>query len=77
MSRYEFEPNSDFLRLAAQHKICDRIDRRRLVREGLDQGIWDNAEKAARTSEVLLVVGTSAVVYPAASLVPMAKRALA
>ena len=43
--------------------------------EGLDQGIWDNAEKAARTSEILLVVGTSAVVYPAASMVPVAKRA--
>ena len=32
------------------------------------------AEHAAGAAEVFLVVGTSAVVYPAASLVPYAKR---
>jgi NAD-dependent deacetylase len=41
--------------------------------EGLDLQIWDNAEKAARTADLLLVIGTSAVVYPAASLAPLAK----
>jgi NAD-dependent deacetylase len=43
--------------------------------EGLPPAVWDNAEKAARNADLLLVVGTSAVVYPAASLVPIAARA--
>ena len=43
--------------------------------EGLPSDVWDNAIRAVRTSEILLVVGTSAVVYPAASLAPLAKRA--
>lgn len=43
--------------------------------EGLPPVVWDNAEKAARNADLLLVVGTSAVVYPAASLVPLAARA--
>jgi NAD-dependent deacetylase len=43
--------------------------------EGLPRGVWDNAEQAAENTEVLLVIGTSAVVYPAASLVPLAKAA--
>ena len=43
--------------------------------EGLPQAVWDNAEKAARNADLLLVAGTSAVVYPAASLVPIARRA--
>lgn len=42
--------------------------------EGLDPQVWHNAEKAVQSAEVLLVAGTSAVVYPAASLVPLAKR---
>jgi len=37
--------------------------------------VWAEAEHAARNAEVLLVVGTSAVVYPAASLAPIAKSA--
>jgi NAD-dependent deacetylase len=41
--------------------------------EGLDARIWDNAQKAARSADLLLVIGTSAVVYPAASLAPLAK----
>lgn len=40
--------------------------------EGLNPIVWDNALKAVRAARVLLVVGTSAVVYPAASLVPLA-----
>ena len=43
--------------------------------EGLPPDVWDNAEKAVRNADLLLVVGTSAVVYPAASLVPLAARA--
>jgi NAD-dependent deacetylase len=42
--------------------------------EGLDPDVWDNAEKAVRSAGVLLVIGTSAVVYPAASLVPLARQ---
>ena len=43
--------------------------------EGLPTEVWQNAEQAARNADVFLVVGTSAVVYPAASLVPLAARA--
>jgi NAD-dependent deacetylase len=43
--------------------------------EGLPSDVWHNAQQAAKTAEVLLVIGTSAVVYPAASLVPLAKAA--
>ncbi len=43
--------------------------------ENLDPAIWSTAEYAACTCDVLLVVGTSAVVYPAAGLVPLARAA--
>ena len=43
--------------------------------EELLPGIWDRAEKAARKADVFLVIGTSAVVYPAAGLVRVAKCA--
>jgi NAD-dependent deacetylase len=43
--------------------------------EGLPSDVWDNAQQAVEESDLLLVVGTSAVVYPAASLVPLAARA--
>jgi len=42
--------------------------------EALPRDVWLEAEKAAGEAEVLLVVGTSAQVYPAASLVPCAQR---
>jgi NAD-dependent deacetylase len=42
--------------------------------EPLDPAVWDNAQKAVEAARVLLVIGTSAVVYPAASLVPLAKH---
>jgi NAD-dependent deacetylase len=42
--------------------------------EGLDARVWHNAEKAVLSAELLLVAGTSAVVYPAVSLVPLAKK---
>jgi NAD-dependent deacetylase len=42
--------------------------------EGLPEDIWCSAMIAARECDVLLVVGTSAVVHPAASLIPIAKR---
>lgn len=43
--------------------------------EELLPGVWDRAEKAARQADVFLVIGTSAVVYPAAGLVRVAKCA--
>jgi len=43
--------------------------------EGLPEGVWEKAEQAVSNCDVLLVVGTSAVVYPAAGLVPLAKSA--
>lgn len=42
--------------------------------EPLPVEAWARAEQAARSAEVFLVVGTSAVVYPAAGLVPLAKE---
>ena len=41
--------------------------------ERLPDGMWLEAEHAASAAEVLLVIGTSAVVYPAASLVTVAR----
>jgi NAD-dependent deacetylase len=43
--------------------------------EPLPWDVWQQAEEAARRAEVFLVIGTSAVVYPAASLVTLAKAA--
>jgi NAD-dependent deacetylase len=40
--------------------------------EPLPRDAWERAQKATREAEVLLVVGTSATVYPAAGLVPLA-----
>jgi NAD-dependent deacetylase len=43
--------------------------------EGLPEEVWESAMMSAYDCDVLLVVGTSAVVHPAASLIPIAKRA--
>lgn len=40
--------------------------------EGLPSEVWAESERAMRESELVLVIGTSAVVYPAAGLVGMA-----
>jgi NAD-dependent deacetylase len=42
--------------------------------EPLPDDVWWESQRAAGACDVLLVVGTSAVVYPAASLIPIAKR---
>ncbi len=42
--------------------------------EPLPDGMMQEAEHAAAEAEVFLVIGTSAVVYPAAGLVPFAKQ---
>ena len=43
--------------------------------EGLPEDVWSAAVEAARAAEVLLVIGTSALVYPAAGLVQLAQSA--
>ena len=43
--------------------------------EALPEGALERAAEAAAAADVMLVVGTSRVVYPAASLVPLAQRA--
>jgi NAD-dependent deacetylase len=43
--------------------------------QSLDPQVLDRAERAARMCDTLLAVGSSLVVYPAAGLVPLAKRA--
>ena len=43
--------------------------------EELPDGAWDHAMRATQSCEVLLVVGTSGAVYPAALLIPIASRA--
>lgn len=40
--------------------------------ESLPPGVWQSAEQAIKSCDLLLVAGTSAVVYPAAGLVPLA-----
>lgn len=42
--------------------------------ESLPAGAWQRAEEAARRAEIFLVIGTSAVVVPAADLISLARR---
>jgi NAD-dependent deacetylase len=42
--------------------------------EALPEDVWEESQFAAGGCDVMLVVGTSAVVHPAASLIPIAKR---
>src|SRR6266702_768430 len=58
------------------HCGCGSIARPGVVWFGEPLGeVWAEAEHAAREAQVLLVVGTSAIVYPAANLAPIAKSA--
>jgi len=59
------------------HCACGAMARPGVVwfGEPLPEGIMQEAEHAAGGAEVFLVIGTSAVVYPAASLIPYAKQA--
>lgn len=43
--------------------------------EMLPEGAWDRAARAAEDADVVLVVGTSSIVYPAAALATMNERA--
>ena len=58
------------------HCACGGVARPGVVwfGEPLPAGIMKEAEHAAASAEVFLVIGTSAVVYPAAGLVPFAQR---
>jgi NAD-dependent deacetylase len=40
-----------------------------LYEEGLDNAVWSEAERAVRNADVLIIGGTSLIVYPAASMV--------
>ena len=57
------------------HCACGGVERPGVVwfGESLPRDVWARAEQAAREAQVFLVVGTSAVVYPAAGLVGLAK----
>ncbi|HTS27694.1 MAG TPA: NAD-dependent deacylase [Bryobacteraceae bacterium] len=59
------------------HCACGGLARPGVVwfGEPLPDGMIKEAEHAMAAAEVLLVIGTSAVVYPAASLIPYAKQA--
>jgi NAD-dependent deacetylase len=61
---------------ALPHCHCGAMLRPDIVwfHENLPVDVWEAAQIAAAECDVLLVVGTSAVVHPAASLVPLAKR---
>lgn len=60
------------------HPLCECGGRLRpdivWFHEALPEDVWEQAMTAAHECDVFLVVGTSAVVHPAASLVPIAKR---
>ena len=57
--------------------VCGGLERPGVVwfGEGLPDKVWSRAERATVAAEVFLVIGTSAVVYPAAGLADMAKSA--
>jgi len=59
------------------HCACGGLARPGVVwfGEPLPEGIMKEAEHAAGQAQVFLVIGTSAVVYPAAGLIPYAKQA--
>ena len=58
------------------HCACGGVARPAIVwfGEPLPPGMMEEAEHAAASAEVFLVVGTSAVVYPAAGLIPYARQ---
>jgi NAD-dependent deacetylase len=59
------------------HCACGGLARPGVVwfGEPLPEGIMKEAEHAAASAAVFLMIGTSAVVYPAAGLIPCAKQA--
>lgn len=59
--------------------VCGAMERPGVVwfGEGLPEKTWKRAQQAAASAEAFLVIGTSAVVYPAAGLAGIAKAARA
>jgi NAD-dependent deacetylase len=59
------------------HCACGGLARPGVVwfGEALPEGMMQEAEHAVSSAQVVLVIGTSAVVYPAASLIPYARQA--
>jgi NAD-dependent deacetylase len=59
------------------HCACGGLARPGVVwfGEPLPEGMMKEAEHAAASAQVLLVIGTSAVVFPAAGLIPYARQA--
>jgi NAD-dependent protein deacetylase/lipoamidase len=57
---------------------CGALERPGVVwfGEGLPSGVWQRAQDAAGRADVLLVIGTSALVYPAAGLAGLARRVI-
>jgi NAD-dependent deacetylase len=56
------------------HCSCGALARPDIVwfGESLLRGVWEQASEAVRSAGILLVIGTSGVVYPAADLIPLA-----
>lgn len=63
------------LALLPHCSVCGELARPGVVwfGENLNPKIWAEAERAVSNCDVLLVAGTSAVVYPAAGLAPLAR----
>jgi NAD-dependent deacetylase len=55
--------------------LCGAMERPGVVwfGEGLPEGVWEQAVRATREADLFFVIGTSAVVHPAAGLVYLAK----
>jgi len=73
----EWTDRSVRLELLPRCPACDKLARPGVVwfGEQLNPNTWAAAERAASSSDVFLVVGTSAMVYPAAGLAPLARSA--
>jgi NAD-dependent protein deacetylase/lipoamidase len=72
--RRDFRPSLPEL---PPHCSCGGMERPGVVwfGEGLPDAIWEESVNSAREADVFLVIGTSAVVHPAAGLVYLAKTA--
>ena len=68
-------PDRNILLTMPPYCECGAIARPDVVwfGENLPSEIWRSAERAVQSCDILLVVGTSALVYPAAGLVPLAR----
>jgi NAD-dependent deacetylase len=73
----ELRPAHEDLEPLPRCRSCDGLLRPDIVwfEEPLPEDVWAAAADCAARSDVFLVVGTSAIVYPAARLVPIAKAA--